>query len=83
MIGQLGAQVGLLSFAATVFAGLYAGNTATTILLRSIVALLVALLMAQTVAWMVRLVLRDHFQRSKGRIDRAHVRATDSADPAA
>lgn len=75
MVGNIAAQIALLTFAMALLAGLHAGNTATTILSRALVALLVAWCGAQFVAWVARTVLRDHLQRKKITIDREHFAA--------
>jgi hypothetical protein len=78
MVGSLSARVGLLAFALAIAAGIFAGNTATTVLTRSIAALLAGSLIGQISGYVITLVLRDHLQTRKVRIDRAHVAAIRS-----
>jgi hypothetical protein len=83
MVGQIAAQVALLAFAAAIVAGLHAGNSATTVLLRALLTLAAALLLGSAAAWTVKLVLRDHVQRAKREIDQEHVRASSAPDATA
>ena len=80
MIGSISAQIALLAFAATIAAGLAAGNSPTTILCRALVAMMVALFVGKLAAWCMKLVLRDHLIRKKMKIDRAHVEAKKRKD---
>ncbi len=72
MVRCIGAQVGLLAFAVAILAGLHAGNAASTVLLRAIVVMFAAAVIGQLVAWISKLILRDHLQRRKLEIDRQH-----------
>lgn len=80
MVGSLSAQVALLAFAAAIAAGVYAGNSATTVLTRAIVALIVAYGIGRIASSTVKLVLRDHLQRKKLAIDEAHLAARKAAE---
>jgi hypothetical protein len=80
MVGSLSAQVALLAFAAAIAAGVYAGNAATTVLTRAIVAMFVAYVIGRISSSAVKLVLRDHLQRKKRSIDEAHAAAMKSAE---
>lgn len=75
MIRTIGAQVGLLTFSVAVFAGLMAGNSAATILLRAVGGMVIGMLVGQFAAWAARQVLRDHFQQRKLEIDQSHLQA--------
>ena len=75
MVRTTGAQIGLLAFAFAIVAGVYADNPATTVMLRALLAMLVAALVGQVAGWTAKLVLRDHLQRRKLRIDREHFEA--------
>lgn len=85
MIGSIGAQVALLAFAVALFAGLYAGNTPTTVLARALLAMVAGLLVGQWVAWVCKQILREHLQQRKVQIDLGHVDALEpgSAEDAA
>lgn len=78
MVGRLGGQLGLLAFAFGLLAGIAAGNTPTTILTRALLIMVMAVFLGQFVGWAGKLVLRDHLQRRKFEIDRAHQEATRS-----
>lgn len=78
LVGTTGAQIGLLAFAVAVVAGLLAGNSATVILLRAIVALLVGAGVGQAAAWTAKTVLRDYLQRRKLLIDQEHKAAVQA-----
>lgn len=86
MVGNIAAQVALLAFAMAIVAGLWAGNTPATVLTRALVTMVVALVVGKLGGGTVKLVLRDHLQRKKLTIDRAHVasirasQAEESAD---
>lgn len=86
MARGIGAQIGLLAFAAAIVAGLYAGNSMTVILSRALVAMLIGSLVGQAAGWAAKAVLRDHLQRKKVQIDREHLAAiremTGDADAA-
>lgn len=83
MIGNVSAQIALLSFSLAIFAGVYAGNRPTTVLLRACAALAIAFVIGQVVASALRLALREHLQRRKIALDRRHVEAlTTGADSA-
>ncbi len=73
MIGAIGAQLGLLAFAAAVFAGLGAGNAFETVLSRAMLAMVGAAFVGQLAAYATRAVIRDHLQRRKVSIDRDHL----------
>jgi len=75
MVRGIGAQVGLLAFTVAVLAGLTAGNSATAILTRALVAMAVGSLVGQAAGWAAKQVLRDHLQRKKVEIDRQHLDA--------
>lgn len=79
MVRSLGAQLGLLAFAVAIAAGLYAGNSPTTILFRALLSLLLGCAVGQTVGWMGKLALREYFQRRKLNIDKAHQVAVTAA----
>jgi hypothetical protein len=83
MVGNVGAQVGLLAFAIAVIAGLSAGNAPVTILTRALVGMFAAALVAQVVAWAARSVLREHLQSRKVKIDHDHYQALRTEDEGA
>ncbi len=66
----IGAQIALLGFALAVAAGLYAGNTPTTILLRAMMAMIVCLAIGRATAWVARQALLDFWRRQKSEIER-------------
>lgn len=72
MVRSIGAQIGLLAFAVAIIAGLSVGNSPTTILIRALLIMLAACVLGQLVGWTGKLVLRDHLQKKKLEIDRAH-----------
>ncbi len=72
MVRSIGAQIGLLAFSAALLAGLYAGNSLSTVLVRAIVILLLASTLGQLVGWVGKMVLRDHLQRKKLTLDSEH-----------
>ncbi len=75
MVRTTGVQIGLLAFAVASLAGIYAGNPATVVLLRALLAMLLATLIGQAAGWTAKLVLRDHLQRKKLHIDSEHFKA--------
>ncbi len=85
MVRSLGAQLGLLAFTVAIVAGLNVGNSPTTILIRALLAMLAAYVLGKAVAWTGSIMLRDHLQRRKLSIDRAHNEAVRelAAQPAA
>jgi hypothetical protein len=80
MIQSIGAQIALVAFAAAIFAGLCAGNSPGTVLIRALTALVVALFVGQGVAWAIKLVLRDHLCKRKLAIDREHLATLQNTD---
>jgi creatinine amidohydrolase/Fe(II)-dependent formamide hydrolase-like protein len=80
MVRSIGAQLGLLAFAAAIIVGLHAGNSPTTILVRALIVMLAACAAGQSVGWAAKQVLRDHLQLKKLAIDREHYRAFHEAD---
>lgn len=80
MVRSIGAQLGLLAFAAAIVAGLHAGNTPVTILVRALIVMLAACAAGQAVGWAAKQVLRDHLQQKKQAIDREHDQALHEAD---
>ncbi len=86
MVRNAGAQIALLAFAVAIVAGLYAGNSAMGILTRALIALAAGALVGQAAGWTAKLVLREHLQRKKLRIDTEHlaaIRALQVAEPPA
>jgi hypothetical protein len=73
MVRTIGAQIGLLAFAVALVAGIYVGNTPTTVLMRALVAMVFGVLAGQSAAWAAKVVLRDHLQQKKLQIDREHL----------
>ena len=73
MIGSISAQIALLAFAAAIIAGLSAGNSSMTVLLRALAIMFLALVVGKFAAWSTKLVLRDHLQKKKLAVDKAHV----------
>ena len=82
MVRSLGAQVGLLAFGVAILAGLYAGNTAVTVICRALVVMLAGCALGQVVGWIGKLVVRDHLQRKKLAIDREHQAAVGAENHA-
>jgi len=54
----------LLGFAASIFAGLWAGNDADVILTRAWWALILCLVLGGLLGWMAQTVVMDHLQES-------------------
>lgn len=83
VIGQVAAQVALTAFAAAILAGLYAGNSPVTVLSRALLVLAAAVVLGSAAAWVIKLVLRDHAQRCRQRIDEELARAETGTESAA
>lgn len=83
MVGSIGAQIGLLAFAATLLVGVSVGNGLTVVLTRALVAMFVGALVGQVAGWAAKSILRDHFQRRKHEIDVAHFNAISALNHAA
>jgi fructose-specific phosphotransferase system IIC component len=79
MVNRIGAQVGLLAFALAIAAGLLVGNPTATVLSRALLALVGGFLAGQAGAWLAKIVLREHLQQRKRRIDDEHVELARSA----
>ena len=62
-----------MTFAVAIVAGLHAGNSATVVLLRALAALMLGAIVGQAAGWTAKIVLREHLQRRKLQIDRAHI----------
>ncbi len=75
MVSSASVQVGLLAFALAIAAGLYSGNSATTVLSRALVAMVVGLVAARLAGGAMRLVLREYLQQKKYEIDRRYAEA--------
>lgn len=75
MVRNTGTQIGLLAFATAIVGGIYAGNSEVVILTRALVAMLLGAVVGQMAGWAAKVVLRDHLQRRKLRIDRQHIDA--------
>ncbi|MCG3126174.1 MAG: hypothetical protein CHACPFDD_01004 [Phycisphaerae bacterium] len=80
MTRTISAQIGLLAFSLATGAGLVARNSATTVLVRALVALVVASLIAQCAAYFARQILRDVLIRTKSRIDAQHLEELKTID---
>lgn len=76
MVGSIGAQIGLLAFAAALLAGLVVGNSLTVVLTRSLVAMLGGAVVGQFAGWAAKSILCEYLQRRKHNIDSAHFAAT-------
>lgn len=75
MVRTIGAQLALLMFGLATLAGLLAGNSAGTILVRAVVAMFAAYLIGQAAAWCARLVLSEFLRERKRRLDQEHLEA--------
>lgn len=73
MARTIGAQIGLFAFAVAIIAGVAAGNSATTILMRAVIVMFVAATCGQLAGWAAKVILRDELQKRKSKIDRLHV----------
>jgi len=82
MVGSISAQIALLAFAAAIVAGLAAGNSPTTVLMRALVTMFAALMVSKLVTWTTKLILRDHLQHKKLAIDQAHLASLQRSDAA-
>jgi len=78
MIGSLGAQIALVAFTAAILVGLAAGNSPWTITTRALLVMAAAVFVGQAVGWFSRMLLRDHLQRAKYRIDSEHLREVEA-----
>jgi hypothetical protein len=81
MTRWIAAQLGLLTFACALLAGVWSGNAPTTILARALLAMIAGFAVGALVALIARLLVRDHLQRRKVEIDRQHVAALAAAGP--
>ncbi len=75
MVRNTGAQIGLLAFAVALLAGIQAGNPVTVVLARAMGALFMGAMVGQCAGLAAKHVLREHLQRRKLVIDRAHLAA--------
>ncbi len=80
MIGSIGAQIGLLSFAATLLVGVAVGNGLTVVLTRALAAMFAGAIVGQFAGWAAKAVLRESLQRRKHEIDTAHFDAIRAMD---
>lgn len=62
----------MLAFTLAIVAGLYAGNSPTTILIRAIVIMVASCAVGQVLGWAGKQVLRDYLQPKKLVIDQEH-----------
>lgn len=83
MTRWIGAQIALLGFALAVAAGLYAGNTPTTVLWRAMLVMIVCLVIGRVTAWAASLALEDFWRRQKSEIDRRSAEEIARANPGA
>jgi hypothetical protein len=83
MVRSIGAQVGLLAFGIAVLAGIWAGNSAFTILWRALLVMAGTFLLGQLAGWIGKLVLRDHLQQKKLAIEQEHLAALRGPEPPA
>ena len=81
MIGRISAQVALLAFAAALLAGLCAGNSATVVLERALIAMFVGLVVGMLASWTGKVVLRDHLQRKKLTPEKPHGANSEPPSP--
>jgi hypothetical protein len=56
--------LGLLAFSAAIFAGVWAGNDMTTVLIRAIWALFSFLVLGAVFGWMAQTVINEHIKNS-------------------
>ena len=68
----IAAQLGLFAFGVTVCAGLFAGNSFSTVVTRALAAMIIMALVAYLAAWAGQIVLRDHLLQRKLKIEREH-----------
>lgn len=78
MIASVGTQLALLAFAAAIFAGMSAGNSASTVLLRALLAMAAGRVLGEVAAWVARAVVGEHVRRRKQQIDADHLRQSAS-----
>jgi hypothetical protein len=76
MTRVISSQFALLAFGVAIVAGLYAGNSGTTIMLRALGVMVAALFIGQLAAWTAKQVLREHLAQRKRNIDKAHAEET-------
>lgn len=83
MVGSVSAQIGMLTFAVAIVAGVYAQNPHEVVLMRAMLAMIAAVFISQAVAWTTKMILRDYLQQRKVLIDRAHLAALplETAEP--
>ncbi len=75
LVRNTGAQIGLLAFAVALVAGIQAGNPVTVVLARAMGALFMGAMVGQGAGLAAKHVLREHLQRRKLAIDKAHLAA--------
>ena len=68
----IAAQLGLFAFGVTVCAGLFAGNSFSTVVTRALAAMIIMALVAYLAAWAGQIILRDHLLQRKLKIEREH-----------
>lgn len=78
MVRSIGAQLGLLAFGVALLAGVYAGNSATVVFTRALVAMVVGAVVGQVAGWAAKYVLREHLRRKKLLVDREHLAAVQA-----
>lgn len=82
MVGSISAQIALVAFAFAIFAGLYAGNSPSTVLTRALLVLAGAALIGQVAGYVGKAVLTDYLRARKRQIDTDHIAATESLESA-
>ena len=68
----IAAQLGLFAFGVTVCAGLIAGDSFNTVIVRALVAMLVVAAVGYLAGWAARTILRNHLLQRKLKVEREH-----------
>ncbi len=68
----IAAQLGLFAFGVTVCAGLFVGNSFSTVVTRALVAMIIVAMVGYVAAWAGRIILRDHLLQRRLKIEREH-----------
>ena len=68
----IAAQLGLFAFGVTVCAGLFVGNSFSTVVTRALTAMIVVAMTGYVAGWAGRIILRDHLLQRRLKIEREH-----------
>ncbi|MFA5865105.1 MAG: hypothetical protein WC975_10520 [Phycisphaerae bacterium] len=68
LIKLISGSLALLAFSAAIFAGLWAGNDLSTILLRAWWALILFLILGVMIGWIAQTVIDEHMEKAANEI---------------